>query len=225
MFVRIDKLLDTQQLDYIDELIAEGSWIDGAETTGGPTKALKYNLQLDLGKSSRRNEFVETIGQVVNASKTLRTMLWPLRMTAPLISKYTEGMAYGWHIDNPLMQGPGVPVRTDIACTVFLSKLADYDGGELQARTSAGEVKIKLERGDAVFYPAGLRHRVIEITRGERLALIFWIQSMIADAGKRELMQQQEQAFALLTRENPQSEALPLIQQVQTNLLRMWAEF
>lgn len=145
-------------------------------------------------------------------------------MTLPLISKYTKGMHYGWHIDNPLMPGAGVIVRTDIACTVFLSKADDYDGGEFQARTSAGEVKIKLDRGDAVFYPAGTRHQVSEVTRGERRALIFWVQSMIADSGKRELMQQQELAYSKLIHENPNSEALALIQQVQTNLLRMWAE-
>ena len=71
----------------------------------------------------------------------LRAATLPRRMTQPLLNKYEVGMSYGWHIDNPIMTAMGTPIRTDIACTIFLSDSADYQGGELVVRTSSGEAR------------------------------------------------------------------------------------
>ena len=133
-------------------------------------------------------------------------------------------MAYGWHIDNAIMPGLGTPVRTDIACTLFLRNSDSYEGGELLVRSSTGDAKVKLERGDAFFYPATSRHQVTEVTSGERLAIVFWIQSMIADQGKREILYDLELAYDRLGKENPDSEAAQMIQRAQSNLVRRWSE-
>ncbi|MDP6414293.1 MAG: 2OG-Fe(II) oxygenase [Gammaproteobacteria bacterium] len=106
-------------------------------------------------------------------------------MTAPIVSKYEKGMFCSWHIDNPIIPGVGRPVRSDVLCTIFLSESADYDGGELVVLSLTGDVKIKLDRGDAVLYPFSYWHQVAEVTCGERLAILFWTQSMIADIGKQ----------------------------------------
>lgn len=80
MFVRIEKLLNEQHLALIDELIESCPWTDGAATTGGPTKALKHNLQLDLADAPRRDEFFQAIAQLINSHTVLRAMIWPRRM-------------------------------------------------------------------------------------------------------------------------------------------------
>jgi PKHD-type hydroxylase len=64
----------------------------------------------------------------------------------------------------------------------------------------------------------------MEVTRGERLAIVFWIQSMIADASKRELLHDLGVAYDRVLKDNPESEALQAIQRAQTNLVRRWSE-
>ncbi len=224
MYLRIPNLLNEENLQLVDELIATGSFADGAATTGAPTKAVKKNLQLELRNHPKRDEFLKMVTSIVNANPLLRTTAFPRRMTFPLVSKYETGMSYGWHIDNPIMSVMGSPVRTDIACTIFINESSAYAGGELIVRTGSGDVRVKLERGDAFIYPATSRHQVTEVTRGERIAVVFWIQSMIADTSKRELLHDLGMAYDRVLKESPESEALQAIQRAQTNLVRRWSE-
>ncbi len=224
MYLRIPKLLDEESLKLVDGLVKAGPFTDGAATTGAPTKSVKKNLQINLNEHPQRDQFLQMITSTVNTNPMMRSAALPRRMTFPLLSKYETGMAYGWHIDNPIMSSMGNPVRTDIACTVFISDSSEYEGGELIVRTSSGDVRVKLERGDAFIYPATSRHQVLEVTSGARIALVFWIQSIVADAGKREVLHDLSVAYDRILKEAPESEALQHIQRSQTNLLRRWGQ-
>lgn len=224
MYLHIPKLLNEESLKLVDELVASGEFVDGTATTGAPTKSVKKNLQINFNEHPKREQFLQMITATVNTTPLMRTATLPRRMTYPLLSKYEEGMAYGWHIDNPIMSAMGNPVRTDIACTIFISGSADYDGGELVVQTPSGEVRAKLERGDAFIYPATSRHQVLEVTRGTRLAVVFWIQSIVPDASKRETLYDLSIAYDRVLKDTPQSEALQRIQRSQTNLLRRWGQ-
>lgn len=224
MFVRIPQLLNDENLKLVDTIIETGNFVDGAATTGAPTKAVKQNLQLELMKHPKREDLVRMFTQVFNENPIVRSATLPKRMTLPLISKYLPGMAYGWHVDNAMMASVGGPLRSDIACTIFLNNRQDYEGGELIVRGISGDIKVKLDRGDAFLYPATSRHQVTEISSGERKAVVFWIQSMIADQSKREILYDLELAYDRVSRENPDSEAKQMIQKTQANLVRRWAE-
>jgi PKHD-type hydroxylase len=102
----------------------------------------------------------------------------PMRLRAPIFSRYRPGMSYGLHVDDALMGGAN-PVRTDLALTLFLSDPADYDGGELVIESGGLAQGWKLPAGDAILYPANTLHRVAEVTRGERHAAILWVQSHV----------------------------------------------
>lgn len=224
MYLRIPQFLSEEKLKLVNELAASGQFIDGTATAGVPTKSVKKNLQIDFSTHPQRDEFLQLITTTVNSNPMMRAAALPRRMTYPLLSKYEAGMGYGWHIDNPIMSTMENPVRTDIACTVFLNDSADYEGGELVVRTSSGDVRVKFDRGDAFIYPATSRHQVLEVTSGHRLAVVFWIQSMVADATKREILQDLGIAYDRILKESPESEALQFIQRSQTNLLRHWSE-
>lgn len=224
MFVKIPKLLSDADLAKIDKVIASGTFLDGAATTGNATKPVKHNVQLDLAKSPRKEDLLEVLNRTMNVNSTVRAAILPRRMSVPLVSKYSKGMSYGWHVDNAIMMGAAGPLRTDVACTVFLSNSADYDGGELVLSTSSGDLQVKLDRGDAFLYPAISRHQVKEVTSGERVAIVMWIQSMVADASKREILYDLELSYDRLRKENPASEAIQYLQRTQANLVRRWSE-
>ena len=67
-------------------------------------------------------------------------------------------------------------------------------------------------------------HRVNEVTRGERLVAVSWIQSMVRNAEQRALLHELNQAREMLLREQPDSGATRSVNQSYINLVRMWSE-
>jgi PKHD-type hydroxylase len=132
-------------------------------------------------------------------------------------------MSYGNHVDDPIM-GEGDLYRSDISVTIFLSGPDDYDGGELVIQTPFGEQFVKLPAGDAVIYPSSSVHRVAEVTRGERVVAVSWIQSMVRDPDKRALLHELNQAREKLLHDHPQAEETSRVNHAYINLVRMWSE-
>ena len=114
--------------------------------------------------------------------------------------------------------------RTDIAITIFLNEPDSYDGGELIIHTAFGEQQVKLPAGHAVMYPASSLHRVAEVTRGERLVAVTWVQSMVRDPAQRELLYTLNQARESLLRVSPESAEAAQVNTAYVNLFRMWSE-
>ncbi len=99
-----------------------------------------------------------------------------------------------------------------------------YDGGELVINTAFGEQKIKLNAGDAVLYPSSSTHRVAEVTRGERLVAVTWLQSTIRDPAKREILYNLSMAREVMLKTSPETKELTLLSNSYVNLLRMWSD-
>ena len=107
---------------------------------------------------------------------------------ADVFNRYAGGQSFGFHVDNAVRydRSSGArpePIRTDLSITLFLSDPASYDGGELVIEDTYGTKQVKLAAGDAVLYPGTSLHRVMPVTRGERVASFFWLQSMLRDDG------------------------------------------
>ena len=82
-----------------------------------------------------------------------------------------EQQHYTWHLDI----GHGLDTGRKISISVQLSNPADYDGGELELNT--GKIlDVSKEQGAIVLFPAYILHRVKPVTRGERWALVGWVQ-------------------------------------------------
>jgi len=77
---------------------------------------------------------------------------------------------------------------------------------------------------DAVIYPASNLHRVIPVTRGERLVAGTWVQSYVRDPAQRELLYELNLAREKLLKEAPEEETTGYLNRAYANLLRMWAE-
>ncbi|MET0681556.1 MAG: PKHD-type hydroxylase, partial [Burkholderiales bacterium] len=87
-----------------------------------------------------------------------------------------------------------------------------------------GVQAVKLPAGHLVLYPATSLHHVRPVTAGARISSFFWIQSMVADDGRRTLLFDLDRAIVRLTRDTPAHPSLGSLTECYHNLLRMWVE-
>jgi PKHD-type hydroxylase len=88
----------------------------------------------------------------------------------------------------------------------------------------AGESRIKFPAGDMVLYSGTSVHRVEPVSRGVRLASFFWIQSMVREDAKRDLLFQLDTGLQQLGRDAPDHAAVVRLMGVYHNLLRLWSD-
>jgi PKHD-type hydroxylase len=222
MIVRIDDLLTAGEVRHCRQVLECAEWIDGRATAGEQSGLAKHNLQL-AETAPQAKALGELILAKLGASARFMSAALPARVFPPLFNRYGAGMAFGDHIDNAVRysDASGASYRTDLSCTLFLSDPSEYDGGEL---TVEGQ-PIKLGPGDLAVYPATTVHRVEPVTRGERLAAFFWVQSMVRDGGRRELLHDMDQAIALARRDLGDTHPAAIsLTGAYHNLIRMWAE-
>jgi PKHD-type hydroxylase len=214
MLLKIPQILDTTGVARARQLLAAAPWADGRTTAGRQAAQVKNNEQLQPGSEPHREpQFF---------SATL-----PKRVLPPLFNRYAGAAnAYGSHVDQAVRYLPGgvQRVRTDISCTLFLSDPASYDGGELVIEHSFGEQRVKLAAGDLVVYPGTSVHRVEPVTRGERLASFFWIESMVRADEQRRLLYEMDMGLMKLRGELGETPELVQLTGTYHNLLRMWAD-
>ena len=210
----IRKVLSAEDLARVTARLATSGWVSGLETAGTQAAEVKRNLQL-AADSPEANELGELVKKCVLAHPRFAPLALPRRMSLPMMSRYEVGMEYGAHTDNALRTGRD-GLRTDLAATLFLSQPDSYEGGAL----AIGPNSLRLPAGDLVLYPATTVHRVTPVTRGVRLAAVFWVQSLIRSHEQREMLLNLHDLLETLG-SHPSVVNLAAIQQ---NLLRMWAE-
>ncbi len=223
MMLRIPGLLSPDELQTVRRALANAEFVDGKLTAGKAAEKVKNNLELDRGAQVRDPLNRALVGSLYR-SEEFRLGALPHRVATPIVARYTPGMHYGDHVDDPIMGPEGGKYRTDISCTIFLSDPNDYEGGELVIRTPFGEQRVKLEAGDAVIYPSGTLHRVADVTAGERLVAVLWIQSLVRDPMQRELLYNLGRARNTLLEKSPGTEECDAVDHAYINLVRMWSE-
>lgn len=223
MLLTLSGVLAAEQLQQIRTLLTGASFQDGRLSAGREAHQVKQNEEMvqDPELYTRLNNLV--MGSLVQHAVYQQAVL-PHRVAAPFYARYTPGMNYGDHVDDPVMGPMGQRYRSDVSTTVFLSAPEDYAGGELVIRSSFGEQRIKLAAGDAVVYPSSSTHHVAPVTAGERLVAVTWAQSLIRDPGQRELLYSLARARDLLVEKSPGEDETTLVSNSYTNLVRMWAE-
>lgn len=223
MLITIPDLLHQAQIDKINEVLSGARFVDGKLTAGKHAVRVKNNLEL-APDTERKDLLNRIIMSALGHSAVFRSAVLPLKVADPIISRYTAGMSYGDHVDDPIMGGNGPKFRTDISMTLFLRNPDSYDGGELVIHTPMGDQTVKLPAGHAVIYPSSSLHRVAEVTSGERVVALAWVQSFVKDPLKRELLYELDQAREWMLQQHPDESATSGIDRSYVNLLRRWSE-
>ena len=222
----IEKILSEEEINHYRQQLVECPWGDGGKTAMGMAASVKNNNQADSSDakvSQLANHLLSRIGET---PKIVSAAL-PHKIFPPCFNRYSETEEYGYHVDSAIMRIPNTAdvLRSDVSMTTFLSEPEEYDGGELIISTEFGQQQIKLPAGYAVVYPSSSLHKVTAVTRGQRLAAITWMQSMISDASIRQNLYQLDQTIQTLIKENNTSRAeLDNLHNVYHNLIRQFAQ-
>lgn len=225
MLLRVPRLLSESQVAECRSVLGTAQWVDGKATAGYLSSRTKDNAQLPEEHAAARR-LGNLILDELDRSPLFIAAALPLRVVPPLFNRYSAGQSYGGHVDGAVRPVGGTPyrVRADLAATVFLADPSDYDGGELVIGDGSAEQRVKLPAGDMVLYSGGTVHRVTPVTRGVRFAAFFWIQSMIRDEARRNILLDLDNALQQLGRTDADHDACVRLAGVYHNLLRQWAD-
>jgi PKHD-type hydroxylase len=223
MLLIIPQVLTAAQVAECRHSLDEAQWSDGKATAGYLSSAVKDNVQLPEGHPATR-KLGGTILDALDANQLFISAALPLKLVPPLFNRYAGGQSYGGHIDGAVRPVFGTPhrVRTDLSATLFLAEPAEYDGGELVIE-DIGQ-RIKLPAGDMVLYSGTSVHRVEPVTRGARLAAFFWVQSMVREDARRDVLFQIDTALQELGRDVANHRSLVKLAGAYHNLLRLWSD-
>ena len=218
----IPKVLTPQELAQVRSMIARARPEDGAQSALGLARSVKANEQFAFNQADAQRVAEMTFAALKRSQLFYRYVL-PIDVSMPMINRYAKGMSYGPHYDSSVMPSPsGSEIRTDFSVTLFISEPQDYDGGELGFEWNGVRQRIKLAAGDMLVYPAGLLHEVEPVTRGERHAIVFWVQSKIGHDDRRSLLFRLDEAVGSLAHKYPEAPEVRELLGVFQNLSRMW---
>ena len=177
-------LSDSETLEIVEKLMMSAEWRDGATTASGGAKLVKRNVQLSP-TSDTYNELKDSIVELLMTEKNIfPTYIYPKKIENLLFSRTSAGMYYGTHVDEVHMCGG----RADYSFTIFLNNPSDYDGGELVLNIPPENKAIKLNAGSIIIYPTKYLHEVREVSKGERIVCVGWIESHIKRDDEREIL-------------------------------------
>ncbi|MGH6706491.1 MAG: Fe2+-dependent dioxygenase [Sphingomicrobium sp.] len=216
---RVLPLLTEQEIGECRRIAEQTQFIDGRASN--PHNKAKNNQQLHDAEASQRSS--KLLLQAFARSPEFREFAFPMKIAPPMLTKYQPGMFYGAHADAAFIQVGNALIRSDLSCTVFISDPSTYDGGALNVRLGDSSLRFKLQPGEAIVYPSDTFHEVEEVTSGERLVAITFIESQVADPFRRNLLFDLNEVAALEGL-NMEPENYSRLQLVQQSLLRHWAD-
>ncbi len=222
MLIAIPDVLTADEVAHFRTVMASAPWVDGNATSGPQSALAKSNLQLpEDGEAAR--DLSRRVLEALGRTPLFVAAALPDRIYPPLFNRYRQGETFGTHVDNAIRARPGSDfrIRTDLSATLFLAGPEEYDGGELVIEGQFGEQRVKLPAGHMVLYPSSSLHRVTPVTRGERLASFFWMQSMVRDEAARRTLFELDCAIQKLTaRLGLDDEQVVALTSIYHNLLR-----
>ena len=211
------QLLNSEELEILIENLEKEKlfWEDGKQTAGKHASEVKNNLQLKRD-SHLSKKFSGLIIKKILRNDLIKSFALPKKVHGTIFSKSTSGMKYGRHIDNAYMSSG----RADLSFTIFLNSKKKYSGGALSIECFNSEEKFKLDEGEIIVYPSTYLHSVEEVTSGERLVFIGWIESYVKSIEEREYLFDLDAAAKSLLAKYGRSEEVDLIFKSYSNLLR-----
>lgn len=214
------EVLSPEELQTVRAGLDKAPFRDGKATAGPAARKVKDNQQA-RGDDRGVQALADLVRDALERHPVFHPLVRPARWSNLIFSRYSGGQQYGLHTDDASMRGEdGGRLRTDLSFTLFLSEPDIYEGGALLLDDLDGEREFRPAAGSAVIYQTGRLHRVTPVTKGERLAAVGWIQSLVRRQDQREILFDLER----VRWSAPEGGGRLLTDKTIGNLLRMWAE-
>lgn len=174
----VTKLLENDELQYIDDLLLESdTWKENSINLAEE----KYEYSRDfLFKDKERTDAIHDL--LVNKIRNdflFYTYCVPDTITNSVILKMQEG-CFSKIFNDSCLSG-------DYKTVVFLSDPESYEGGELVLFLDGQEIIFKLPKGAAVTYKTGVLGKTNLVTSGERVTANFMTNSTFKDEFMRDI--------------------------------------
>jgi PKHD-type hydroxylase len=218
MMLVIEGVLSPTEAQVLRKAASSLAFEDGARSAGRFAREVKSNDQATA--TPERDAVLAMIERALAGNAVFRSAARPRALTPLILSRYRSGQTYGLHVDDAMMGG----LRTDLSFTLFLADPESYDGGALILEDHLESRSVKLAAGDLLLYPSTSLHRVEPVTRGERLAVVGWVQSLIRQASQREILFDLDQTIETVHAAERKSAVFDRLAKTRSNLIRMWAE-
>ena len=222
MLYHLKTVLAPDEVAQLREIAKRTQWADGRKTAGIVAAPHKRNTEAAWDSPEGKAASDITFKALRRHPDFFNAAL-PASLSPPMMNRYGVGMEYGDHCDAAILGG-SAPMRADLSGTVFVSDPSDYDGGELVTDLIPGGHPTKLAAGDLILYPSTTVHHVTPVTRGERIAMIFWVQSMVRDPEQRAMLYSLGHTLNALDGPLAKTPELTQLYACYYNLVRMWAE-
>ncbi len=196
-----DNVIDEKTCNRIKQL-AKGDWDEASIRLRD--EAFEQERKRTLNRVSSKDSKQRITDVCWTTEQWLYDLIWPYMLEANKqsgwnldisaaenmqLGRYRKGGFYSWHKDgssdslaayfelwdepkNEFLNGK---VRK-ISMSLILND--DFEGGEFEfCCYDRGECKItpiELKRGDMMFFPSGMEHRVTPVTKGVRYSLVSW---------------------------------------------------
>jgi PKHD-type hydroxylase len=219
MFLHIDDLLNSQEVQAISDIARQARFVDGRLTN--PHNTMKVNTIGDATDPVSQKASQVALGALQRCDAA-KNFVFPQRVALPSLCRYTVDMKYGPHTDAAFLPIGPQPLRSDVSCTIFISAPQDYEGGELVVYQGTETLRFKGKAGSAIFYPSTTVHEVAPVTSGARLVMITFIESQIPDQLLRDLLYTLKEVRALEGLKMTWQNQIQL-EYVIANLQRMWS--
>lgn len=170
MKYQINKFYDENDLEQINDELKLCSWECGTKSVNF-SEGFSFQEKLSLKKCFQTSLPDDLLFKSIDECTSFLNFTVPISSTPPIISKTPTGGYYNPHFD-------GVD-NGHFSTTIFLNSPETYDGGELCIYLDGEEKTFKLEAGYGITYETGIAHRVNLVTRGERIACVFWTKTKI----------------------------------------------
>lgn len=226
MLLKVPDVLTADEVRHACGLLGNAPWNDGRVSAGSQAVLVKNNEQLPHACDVAR-ELRSMVMGALDRQLTFFSACLPKRVLAPQFNRYCgRSNHYGDHVDGAVRYQPdsGQKVRADLSCTLFLTDPWAYEGGELVIHDTPEAQRFKLPAGHLLMYPANRVHQVTPVTRGERLACFFWVESMVRSDAQRQLLFDMDMALLRLRSAQGESAESVALTGTYHNLLRMWAD-
>jgi len=106
VLIEIPNVLDASKLSSIRDMLEKVEFIDGKHSAGQAASRVKNNQEMKQG--TQQAEFLDHLlmGSLAE-NADFRSGALPYRVAQPVFARYTQGMLYGDHVDDPIMgSGP-----------------------------------------------------------------------------------------------------------------------